>query len=201
MSSSFIFLLIAIFLFIYLNCVDANLIWKNLDEIYCCIEKYYRDPCKKDLWSFPSSTVLKYFPCQGGALCNKTKPPCDPPLDPPKKDAKPKCMINVNCGQQQASSSCCPPKHKKKSCIDYCIRNKEVILGRYKYEIDKLSGIINKYEIDGCREIIEETREIMYHSLGTLNKIYINAGKIIVEDSYSVEHTATIDVNTGILNF
>ena len=206
--SSFIFLIVIILLVFYVNCIDCNLILKNLEEIYCCIENYYTKSCKKETWCFPSTNILKYFPCQGGNSCNPHPQVCNPhpqacnpnnqSFNPPKSHDK--NVINFNCGQQSSSSNkCC--SSKKYSCKDYCIKNNEVILGSYKYEIDKISGIINKYNIDKCRNPIEETREIIYHSLGYLNKIYINSGKIIVEDSYSTEHIANIDANTGILNF
>jgi hypothetical protein len=120
-------------------------------------------------------------------------------------------IININCGgttsQESTNSKPCSCKSAPTPVVNpgcppnYCQVKNETILGNYKYVLDKLPGIIIKYTLDECKNVIQDSRENMYHSLGSLKRIYVNAGKIVVEDSLSSEHIASISSTTGSLTF
>lgn len=170
-------IIVLIILFVYLNITCDGVVWKYIDKLMSALDCYYRDALDVKQSCFPKSSVTMYH-----TGCSPQ--PCQP-----------------SCG---CSSGGC---HKKSSCepklsiTSACNKDKEVVYGCYKYILDKLPGIIVKYKVDNCCNIIPDSRTNVYHSLGVLVRIYINAGNIVVEDSFSIEHVATVDVATGNLTF
>jgi hypothetical protein len=144
---------------------------------------------------FPTTKIPMYKPCPP-----PVKPPVTPPVTPPVLPTCGSNIINITCGGNggENKSSCCS---KNSIITGPCITDSEIIYGSYKYILDKLPGLITVYKLDynGC--IINESKVIIFHTLGRLNRIYINNGKIIVEDSNSIEHIAIINSTTGELSF
>lgn len=200
-----LFLLVLFFIWITVSC--DNILWKYIDKGLWYIREYYSLALQQGSLFLPSYKIPMYNPTscpskpQCGCGSSGSFPPCN---DSPTNPNGSQNIINIACG----SSTPCAPKQTpctkpitKPLCPNVCGNQNEVTLGCFRYILDQLPGFIYKYQIDISGNIIEDTRVIVSHTFGILKKISINAGKIVVEDSYSVEHIATVDPVTGMLSF
>lgn len=195
MGSSIVVIIILFFLFIWLNIAYKGAAWKYVDQIINWVDEYIAKAEVQNCFGFPKCEIPLYKPCVD---------PCGNPCESStakSSNTSAQNVINISCSGNGAttgtSTDCVTPC----SPTINCVKDTELIFGCYKYILDKLPGIITKYKLDSNKNIIEATREIIYHNLGILVRIYLNSGSIIVEDSFSVEHTATVDPLTGNLTF
>lgn len=195
-----LFLLLLFFIWMTVSC--DNVLWKYIDKAFCYIQEYYSIALGCGNMSLPTYQIPIYnpTPCPPKPNCG-----CGPHV-PISSSGSAQNIINVNCGNGAppcgpASASPCTKPATRPICPNICGNQSEVTLGCFRYVLDQLPGFIFKYQIDTCGNIIEDSRVIISHNFGVLKKISVNMGKIVVEDSYSVEHIANVDPVTGMLSF
>lgn len=183
------FIITLLFLFLIWFAISFNKeIWVYINRFMLFIEDFFAQDClpkvEIPIWSKISDNPCASSPATSAQnviniTCGSGTAPCDPKA-PCNNESKP------------PRSSICPT---------ICGKQTEVSFGCFKYIIDQLPGLIYKYQLDNCGQIIEDSRIIITHTFGILKKISVNAGRIVVEDSYSIEHTAIVDPVTGMLTF
>jgi hypothetical protein len=199
----FIFILLLLFLIwfaIYYN----KEIWVYLNRFGLFIEEHFAQehfPGREiPIWSriINNGSPCNPPPNSGGNVINIT---CGGSCD---NNGGSPCNPGVPCGSESPSTPVTCPKpqiSKKYLCPTICGTQSEVTLGCYHYIIEQLPGFIYKYQLDTCGNVLQDTRVIITHNFGILKRISVNLGKIVVEDSYSVEHIAIVDTATGNLTF
>lgn len=187
-EQAFIFILLFLFL-IWFAVYYNKEIWIHLNRFGLFLEEYFaqeRFPCREiPIWS---------------RVVNGSTP-CSTPNVPPTSGAN---VINITCGGSCSPCNgkpCNNSQPKQPPCTNICGALSEVSLGLYHYVIEQLPGFIYKYQLDACGNILQDTRVTITHNFGILKKISVNAGKIVVEDSYSIEHIAIVNTTTGDLTF
>lgn len=187
-DGSIIVITFLVFILIWANYRYKNGFWKWVDNIVYYIDDYYRRAFYMEPTCFPVTEFTKYTKTQDD--CN----PCVPVTCSSNNSSCPNQVFNINCNTNEKLASSCSPTSK-------CVCDTEVIFGCYKYVLDKLPGIIFKFKLD-CKGCVDYgSKETINHSLGRLIRIYVSNGNLIVEDSYSIEHTATVDTSNGNLSF
>lgn len=190
MSELAIGILLLVVVLYVVNTYCGNVVWQYVDKLMYYIEDYYYNAFTETCHGFPTSEVTMYRPCPPVPDCETAS--VVPPVIPPTGSN----VINITCG-----SAGCTQNSSCGKVTTPCNNDSEIIYDCYKYVLDKLPGSIFKYKIDSCGTQIESSKEVISHTLGILTRIYINTGNIIVEDSFSNEHVAVRNINTGSLSF
>lgn len=205
-------ILLLLFVFVWFTLFYDNVLLKSFNDFVSYLRECYSSYLLEGSICLPKYNIPMYTPVAKsgcgtpcgtpcGTLCGT---PCgcgsSTPTSSCGSSGNGQNVINITCGGS-APSPCTPTPTTP--CIPKpgCHSQTEVSLNGFRYILDILPGFIYKYRLDTSGNIIEESREVITHNFGILKKISVNAGKIVVEDSYSIEHVALVNSVTGMLTF